>query len=134
MKKVILLLVLLLCLGCSENSNDDNTNNNNNENTNNTNNNNNNNNTNDDKYCKDKAEGAECDNSKGYCICFKGKAYLNIGEMCNEPEDCIDQECVGLHTGDSCGEGKVCSCGEGEECVPERLPTCLELKPYESES
>ena len=123
MKKIILLLVLLLCLGCSENSNDDNTNNGNT---------NNNNNTNDDKYCKGKAEGAECDNSQGSCICFKGKAYLHIGKMCNEPEDCVDQECVGLHTGDSCGEGKVCSCGEGEECVPERLPNCLELKPYES--
>ena len=118
MRIVVLLLALLFCFGCTDDSKDSTDNNNK---------------VTDNKYCKDKAEGAECDNSEGWCICFKGKAYLNVGQMCHEPTDCIDEECLGLHTGDSCGEGKVCSCGEGQECTAERTVSCLKLQPYESE-
>ena len=107
MRNVLVLLALLFCLGCSDNNSSDN------------------------KYCKGKLDGAECDNSEGYCICFKGEAFQNIGRMCNELADCIDEECIGLHTGDSCGEGKVCSCGVGEVCTENRTAECLMLKSYD---
>ena len=112
MKRLFLLLALMLCMGCSESSGSDSGNDSGNE------------------HCLNKQDGAECDNSSGSCICFKGEAYLNVERMCYETSDCVDEECLDKHTGDACGEGKVCECGEGRACT-QTYSICLKLQPYD---